>query len=101
MDLEQNAMHLILHGGNARSLAYEAFDRAVDGDFTGAAGKLREAADELRRAHAEQAALIQREAAGEPVPLNLLLVHGQDHLMTAMAEVNLMERLIRVLEVRR
>lgn len=101
MDLEQNAMHLILHGGNARSLAYEAFDLAAGGDFTGAAARLKEATEELRRAHAGQAALIQREAAGEPVTLNLLLVHGQDHLMTAMAEVNLIDRLIRVLEVRR
>jgi cellobiose PTS system EIIA component len=98
---EQATMQLIIHSGNARTLAYEAFDVALAGDFAGAAAKLREANEEISRAHAQQTTMIQQEAAGTGVPPTLLLVHGQDHLMTALAELNLMERLIRVLEVRR
>lgn len=101
VELEQTSMLLIVHGGNARSLAYEAFELAMAGDFAGAAAKLKEASAEIGRAHALQTSLIQNEAAGNCVTPNLLLIHSQDHLMTAMAEINLIERLIRVLEVRR
>jgi cellobiose PTS system EIIA component len=101
VDLEQTAMLLIVHAGNARSLAYDGFELASAGDFAGAALKLREATAEIGLAHAEQTALIQAEAAGRGAPLTLLMVHAQDHLMTAMTEVNLIERLIRILELKR
>lgn len=101
VELEQTSMQLILHSGNARSLAYEAFDLALAGEFAAATAKLREASAEISQAHAHQTALIQSEAEGRGVPPTLLLVHSQDHLMTAMVEVNLIERLVRMMEVRR
>jgi PTS system cellobiose-specific IIA component len=100
-ELEQLAMALIIHSGNARTCAYEAFELAMAGDFAGAAAKLKEAAAELSQAHAQQTNLIQDEAQGKGVAPSLLLVHAQDHLMTAVTEVNLIERLIRIVEVRR
>lgn len=99
--LEQASFQLIVHAGNARSLAYEAFELAAGGDFEGARAKLREAEVELGVSHREQMELIQREAAGNGVQPTLLLIHAQDHQMTAMAEVNLIERMIRVLEAKR
>lgn len=101
VDLEQTTMQLIIHSGNARALAYEAFDLALAGDYAAAAAKIHEASDEIRSAHSQQTALIQDEAAGRGASPTLLLVHGQDHLMTAITEINLIERLIKVLEVRR
>ncbi|HYF94883.1 MAG TPA: PTS lactose/cellobiose transporter subunit IIA [Symbiobacteriaceae bacterium] len=101
VDLEQSTMQLIIHSGNARSLAYEAFDLALAGDFAAAGEKLREASAEISRAHAQQTALIQNEAAGKGVPITLLLVHGQDHLMASMTELNLIERLVKMLELRK
>lgn len=101
VDTEQTTMQLIIHSGNARALAYEAFELALTDDFAAAAAKLRDASQEISKAHAQQTALIQNEAAGNGVPPTLLLVHGQDHLMTAMVEINLIERLVRMLEVRR
>lgn len=101
VELEQTTMLLIVHSGNARAYAYEAFDLALAGDFTAAGAKLKDASAEIGKAHVQQTDLIQREAAGTGVPPTLLLVHGQDHLMTAITEINLIERLIKVLEVRR
>lgn len=99
--MEQVAFHLIVHSGSARSLAFEAFDLAAGGDFAGAQAKLKEAQAEMGRAHQHQTDLIQAEAGGKPVQPTLLLIHAQDHLMTAMSELNLTERLIKVLELRR
>lgn len=98
--LEQSSFQIILHSGTARSTAYEAFDLAVDAKFAEAKAKLDEAEEHLANAHRVQVDLIQQEAQGNPVPLNLLLVHAQDHLMTAMAEINLTAKLVRVLEAR-
>lgn len=101
VELEQTAMLLIVHSGNARSHAYEAFDLALGNDYPAAKAKLQEATAELNLAHATQTGLIQAEASGNGAPLSLLLVHAQDHLMSAMVEINLMERLIRMMEARR
>lgn len=75
---------LILHGGNARSLAMEAIALAKGKDVAAARHKLSCAAEELSRAHHHQTTLIQREAAGEQTPISMLLIHAQDHLMNAM-----------------
>lgn len=98
--LEQISFQIILHSGTARSTAFAAFDLAAAGDMPAARAKLAEAEAALAEAHRVQADLIQREAQGDPVAPSLLLIHAQDHLMTAMTELNLTSRLIRLLELR-
>lgn len=83
MDYTQAAFQLILHGGNARSLAMEAIRLAKSGDASGAANKLGKAAEELSLAHLAQTSLIQKEASGEKTEISMLLIHAQDHLMNA------------------
>jgi cellobiose PTS system EIIA component len=45
---------------------------------------LKQSTEELGKAHKFQTQLIQAEADGKSNPVNILLVHAQDHLMTAM-----------------
>lgn len=84
MDMEKVVFHIILHGGNARSLAMEAISLAKSGDFQKAEQKLEEAGKEVSEAHKTQTKLIQQEAGGERTEVSLLLVHAQDHLMNAL-----------------
>jgi cellobiose PTS system EIIA component len=85
---------IILHAGNARAEAYDALRAAQAGDFAKAEAHLRQAEEEVGVAHRTQADIIQREAAGEKTEITLLFVHAQDHLMTAMAEKNLIENMV-------
>ncbi len=85
---------IILHAGNARAEAYDALAAAKAGDFAKAAGHLKRAEEEIGVAHRAQADTIQREAAGEKQDISLLVVHAQDHLMTAIAEKNLISHMI-------
>jgi Phosphotransferase system cellobiose-specific component IIA len=85
---------IILHAGNARAEAYEALAAARTGDFAKAAGHLARAEEEIGIAHRTQVDIIQREAAGEKQEISLLFVHAQDHLMTAIAEKNLISHMI-------
>jgi PTS system cellobiose-specific IIA component len=91
---EEVIFAIILHAGNARTEAYEALRAAQAGDFAAAENLLARAEAEVGDAHRVQADIIQKEAQGEKTELSLLLVHAQDHLMTAIAEKNLIENMI-------
>ncbi|SFJ88122.1 PTS lactose/cellobiose transporter subunit IIA [Thermoflavimicrobium dichotomicum] len=98
LNLENEIFLIISHGGNAKSLAYEALDAAENNDFSKADELLKQADEELGKAHQTQTKLIQAELNGSPIEKSLLLIHAQDHLMTAISEKNLIERLIRILK---
>jgi cellobiose PTS system EIIA component len=84
MDTNNIAFELILFSGNGRSSAMEAIQEAKQGNFERAEELLKQATEELGKAHNFQTQLIQAEADGKSNPVNILLVHAQDHLMTAM-----------------
>lgn len=79
----QAVMGLILNGGNAKSSAFEAINAAKTGDFTTADAKLAEAYKFLVDAHNAQTGMLTAEANGEHANVSLLMVHSQDHIMTA------------------
>ncbi|WP_042349708.1 PTS lactose/cellobiose transporter subunit IIA [Bacillus massiliigorillae] len=82
--METIIMNIILHSGNARSIAMEAIQEAKKGNFEVAEKYIEEATQSLGDAHKSQTALIQGEARGEKSEVSILLIHAQDHLMTAM-----------------
>lgn len=84
MDTNNIAFELILFSGNGRSSAMEAIQEAKQGNFERAEELLKQATEELGKAHNFQTQLIQAEADRKSNPVNILLVHAQDHLMTAM-----------------
>ena len=53
---------------------------------------------ELGHAHKTQTALIQRELNGKTIEKSLLLIHAQDHLMTAISEQKLIEHMIKLIK---
>lgn len=94
MNVEQEIFEIISFGGNARSLAYEGLAGAQKGSFEKADELMKEAKQELNKAHKTQTKLIQAEINGEKFEKSLLMIHAQDHLMTAISELNLIEQLI-------
>ncbi|MFF3024794.1 PTS lactose/cellobiose transporter subunit IIA [Gottfriedia sp. NPDC057948] len=96
MTNEQEIFEIISHGGNARSLAYEALEAAETNDFETADRLIEESHQEIGHAHKTQTTLIQAELNGQPCEKSLLMIHAQDHLMTAMSEQKLIEHIIRL-----
>jgi cellobiose PTS system EIIA component len=92
--IEQVVFDIIVHAGNARTEAYAALKAAEGGDFDQAAKLLQRAEEEMAIAHKVQTGIIQQEAAGNNIEITLLVVHAQDHLMTAIAEKNLIEGMV-------
>ena len=69
---------------------------AKAGDLEKADESLQAAKETVNEAHHSQTELIQAEIRGEKSPLNLLMVHAQDHLMTALVVIDLAQEFIDV-----
>lgn len=91
-------MQLIMHGGDAKGNAMEAIQEAKAGNFELAHEKIQAADEALVNAHRAQTGLLTQEASGDSVELSLLMVHGQDHLMTAIAFKDLANEIIELYE---
>lgn len=98
MDIEQIIMDIIIQSGEARGYAHEALDMANEGNFIGAKEAMEKANSAIGRAHNVQTTLLQKEASGDKLEVSLLFVHAQDHLMTAITEMNLMSVIIKLRE---
>lgn len=92
----QAVMGLIMNAGNAKSEAVEAIQAAKKGEFTVAKEKLEAANECLVQAHHAQTELLTKEAQGEEMQVTLLVVHSQDHLMTAITFVDLAKEFVEV-----
>jgi phosphotransferase system (PTS) cellobiose-specific component IIA, putative len=88
------AMTLIMYGGEAKSCAIEAIAAAKKQDFDRAQDRLSQAQKALLHAHHAQAEMLSKEAQGEKTELSLFMVHGQDHLMTSIAFVDLAKEIV-------
>ena len=87
-------MNLVVNSGEARSIAMEAIELARQGQFEEAAAKIAQARETINAAHNFQTELVQKEINNDPVPMSLLMCHGQDQLMTAMVVIDLAEKFI-------
>lgn len=89
-------MNLIINAGDAKSSAMEAIYAAKKGDLEAAKDKLKEANTKINQAHNSQTGLLTAEANGNHTEINLLMIHAQDHLMTAITFLDLAKELVDV-----
>ena len=82
---EMVSFQLVAAAGEARSLAFEALEKAKAGDFDAAAKLMKQSKDAGIKAHHIQTQLLSTEAAGE---------HLSDHLMCSMLAQELVQELI-------
>lgn len=89
-----SSFQIIMNAGNAKAEAFLAIEAAKEGNFQEAEEHIKEAEKEMRQAHQGQIDLIQQEASGNPVEVNIILVHAQDHLTMAMMAKDFAEQFI-------
>ncbi|WP_435234701.1 PTS lactose/cellobiose transporter subunit IIA [Psychromonas sp. PT13] len=95
-NLEETVMELIINAGESKSCAMQALYAAKAGKWDDVDGLLEEATAASKRAHKVQTALIGMDQGTGNVQVNLIMVHAQDHIMTAMLARELIEELIDV-----
>ncbi|MDR3190173.1 MAG: PTS lactose/cellobiose transporter subunit IIA [Lactobacillaceae bacterium] len=82
-------MQLIMHGGSIKGFALEAIKAAREGNLAQADDFLRQSEDEAKFAHDAQTSMLTAAAQGERVPIDIYMVHAQDHVMTGLATKDL------------
>src|SRR5699024_3113877 len=97
-EMQVLSFNIILHAGNVRSIEMEAIEFAKEYQFTEAREKIKEADREFTEAHHAQTQLLQDEAKGKKNEISVILIHAQDHLMTAMTVKDLANEMIEMYE---
>lgn len=91
---EEVIMNLVVNGGDGRGKALKAIDAAKENQMDLADELLKESNEALLKAHQYQTQLIQENMGENAEKPDLLMVHGQDHLMTAMLAYDIAVRMV-------
>lgn len=94
--LESTVMELIINAGESKSCAMEALHAAKAGKWDKVDGLLEQSLAASKRAHLVQTELIGLDEGEGKVPVNLIMVHAQDHIMTAMLAKDMIEEMINI-----
>lgn len=100
-DLDMLSFGMIANSGDSRSFAFQALDAAKHGDFEEADRLLKLSDEAAEKAHKAQTDLLFSEMNGDHKDVNVLLVHSQDHLMTAMLANQLIKEMIDLIKDRK
>ncbi|MCC5889910.1 MAG: PTS lactose/cellobiose transporter subunit IIA [Alkalibacterium sp.] len=98
MNIEQMIFEIIASAGDARDLTYQALDNVNEGKIKEAYELIEQAEKTMNTAHNAQTKLIQSEVQGEKIDGGLLMIHAQDHMMTAIAEHQMVKRMLPIFE---
>lgn len=96
MNLESTVMELIINAGESKSCAVQALSQAKQGDWSSASELLEQSTTAVKKAHEVQTDLIGQDEGEGKIPVNLVMVHAQDHIMTAMLARELINELLDV-----
>lgn len=95
-EIIQVALGLIVHAGDAKSLAQQAIQASNEYDFSRAEELLSQANEELKSAHGIQTKTVQAEANGDSCEITVLLIHAQDHLAMAMSAIDVAKQMMKL-----
>ncbi|AHF57190.1 MULTISPECIES: PTS lactose/cellobiose transporter subunit IIA [Spiroplasma] len=80
--ISELGLEIVAYSGDARSCYLRALKLAKQGNFEKAEQKIAEGEAAINAAHQRQTDLLQAEAQGNYSDVTMIMVHGQDHLMT-------------------
>lgn len=83
-DVAMVGFEIVAYAGEARSNLLEALNSAKNGEYAKAEELIAKAEQAINDAHRAQTEMLAKDAGGEDIELGVIMVHGQDHLMTTM-----------------
>ncbi len=95
-ELNEQAMQMIVHAGNGRTLLNKALDALYNGDEDSYQAEMEAAKKEMVLAHNAQTNVLQQTITDEEMRPNILFTHAQDTLMTVMSEINTAKHLAKL-----
>lgn len=98
MNNEERSFQLILHSGNARSLAHEALALVKQNQKQATKDKLKEAKEELLLAQRLHAQMLRDMANDKDVKIDLLLIHAEDHVASSESCLDMAKEVVEIYE---
>ena len=98
-DINSVAMEVILYAGNGREKIDNALAKIAEKDLKTADCLLKEAEEDIVRAHTAQTGIIQRQASGEDMEYSLLFIHAQDTIMTINTELRMAQKMLPIVKM--
>lgn len=95
---ENDAFQIILHGGNARSSAFEALRFVKANSMNEGKLKMQEAKEELNLAQRVHAKLLQNAVRSGEMDVDFLVMHSEDHVASSQVVVELVSEMIEMYE---
>ncbi|ATZ17532.1 PTS system, lactose-specific IIA component [Williamsoniiplasma luminosum] len=95
-EMSEKGMVLVGYSGDARSSYLIALKKAKEGKWKEVETLLAEGDEMLLEAHQAQTELLQAEAQEKYSDVTMIMVHGQDHLMTTVLLKDLIQTLLDV-----
>jgi len=83
------SFQIIMSAGDAQDNAMKAIDAANKNAFDEAENLVKEAKDCLKEAHKSQTDLLAKEADGDHMEVNALMVHAYDHYAMALMAIDM------------
>ncbi|MGN0242364.1 MAG: PTS lactose/cellobiose transporter subunit IIA [Candidatus Weimeria sp.] len=81
-EYEQICFQLITASGGAKSAYIGAIQKAREGRFDDAREMIKQGDEMLNQAHEPHADMVAKEAAGNGIPMTLILTHAEDQMMS-------------------
>ena len=95
--MENETMQIIVFAGNSRSFAIQSIRAAKQGKFEESMEYMEEAEKNLKNAHRFHATILAAFSdETTELPVNLFMVHGEDHLMSAITTIDLAKEFLDV-----
>lgn len=91
---EEMLISLIISAGEAKSCAMEAIRAARNGEWENVPSLLKQSDDAARECHNAQTRMIGEDEGCGKIPVSLIMVHAQDHIMNAMLCREMAEELV-------
>lgn len=95
-EINMLGMEIVAYAGEARSKLLNAVKEAQKGNKEKSDSLIEEAKDSLNKAHNVHTKLLAVEAKGEAEEMGLIMIHGQDHLMTTILLIDIVEHLCNI-----
>lgn len=97
-DAYMTAFKLISVAGEAKTKAILSIESSRKNDFAHSKALLKEAEQLINEAHRLQSRMLSEEADGNPIQVNVILVHAQDHLSMALTTIDMATEFILLYE---
>ncbi|AHH07501.1 hypothetical protein BCD_1435 (plasmid) [Borrelia crocidurae DOU] len=97
--IDDISMPVVAYSGEAKSFLQEALEYAKAGNYNKSKEIIEKSKNSIEKAHDAHRRLIQYLTNNPDITTPFILIHAEDHLMSAMSEFNIFEEFISLYKI--